>query len=131
MANDIEDVFGSGDAVEGAASSETKSDSAAPAAKTGGTTKRKASAKKATAAKKVSTTKIILQKNDEIPPSGLFIGHNGVGYMLKPGVPVDVPDFLLDVLDNAVVSKPVLGEDGKIARMEDSPRFPYQVVREK
>jgi hypothetical protein len=85
-------------------------------------------AKKKAAVKK---TKIILQKNDDIPPSGLFIGHNGTGYQLKPSKAVEVPDFLLDVLDNAVVKKPVMGENGLISRYEDSPRFPYTVVRDK
>jgi len=79
----------------------------------------------------VPRTRIILQKNDDIPPSGLFIGHNGVGYNLKPSKEVDVPDFLLNVLDDAVVKKPVIGDNGRISHYEDSPRFPYTVVRKR
>ena len=92
----------------------------------------KAAPKKAAPKKdEVKRTWIILQKNDEIPPNGLFIGHNGVGYNLKAGQKAHVPDFLLNVLDDAVVTKPVVGDNGRVIGYEDSPRFPYQVVREK
>lgn len=94
------------------------------------TAAKKPAAKK-TSGDEVKRTWIILQKNDEIPPSGLFIGHNGVGYNLKAGKKAHVPDFLLDVLDNAVVKKPVIGDNGRVVGYEDSPRFPYQVVRDK
>lgn len=79
----------------------------------------------------VKRIRIILAKNDDVPPSGLFIGHNGTGYQLKPGKPADVPEFLLDVLDNAVVKRPIVSDNGRITGYEDSPRFPYQVVRDK
>lgn len=97
-------------------------------------TKKAAPKKSATGPSKGDSTKrvwIILAKNPDIPPSGLFIGHNGVGYNLKAGKKASVPEFLLDVLDNAVVKRPVVGDNGRITGYEDSPRFPYQVVREK
>lgn len=92
---------------------------------------KKAAPKKDSGKKAVKRVRIILAKNDDVPPSGLFIGHNGVGYQLKAGKPADVPEFLLDVLDNAVVKRPVVGDNGRVIGFEDSPRFPYQVVREK
>ena len=115
--SDIDDVFG------GKVEAEAPTEAEAP----------KAAAPKKAAPKKdeVKRTWIVLQKNDEIPPSGLYIGHNGVGYNLKSGKKAHVPDFLLDVLDNAVVKKPIMGDDGRITGYEDSPRFAYQVVREK
>lgn len=88
--------------------------------------------KAAPAAKKdAARVKIILAKNDEVPPSGLFLGHNGIGYNLKAGKEADVPEFLLDILDNAVVKRPIVGDNGRVKGYEESPRFPYQVVRSK
>ena len=118
--DNIEDVFGAG-----GEAGETEQPEEKPAPK--------ARAKKAPAKKKdeVERTRIILAKNDDIPPSGLFIGHNGVGYNLLPGKEADVPNFLLNVLDDAVVKKPVIGDNGRVIRYEDSPRFPYQVVRKR
>ena len=113
----IEDVFGPGSDAE----AETAPADPAP--------KKAAPRRSAPKKEGPKRTKIILQKNSDIPPSGLFIGHNGVGYNLKPGKEADVPDFLLNVLDDAVVRKPVMGDNGRVARYEDSPRFPYQVVR--
>lgn len=111
------------DGVFGGSVAETPEEKPAPA--------KKPAAKKASGKKEVKRIRIILAKNDDVPPSGLFIGHNGVGYQLKPGKPADVPEFLLGVLDDAVVKRPVVGDNGRITGFEDSPRFPYQVVRDK
>ena len=75
--------------------------------------------------------KIRLEQNKEIPPSGQFIGINGVGYLLVPGVDVEVPEFLLDALDAAVEDVPVLDERGNVAGYQKKTRFPYQVVRDR
>ena len=75
--------------------------------------------------------RIILEENDQIPPTGQFVGVNGVGYLIKPGVPVDVPESVLDVLDNAVMSAPVKDEDDRVVGYRDRLRFPYRIVREK
>ena len=120
--SDIEDVFGPGE-VEPVAPEPVKADLTKAPSKG----KSKPAPKKA----EVERTWVILQKNDEIPPTGLYIGHNGVGYKLVAGKKANVPNFLLDILDNAVVKKPIVDDDGRIAGYEDSPRFPYQVVREK
>ena len=77
----------------------------------------------------VERVDIILQKNPDIPPSGLFLGHNGVGYQLKPGKKARVPVFLLDILDNAVTKLPIVDDLGRVVGYEDSLRFSYQVVR--
>ena len=75
--------------------------------------------------------KIRLEQNKEIPPSGQFIGINGVGYLLVPGVDVEVPEFLLDALDAAVEDVPVLDERGNVAGYQKKTRFPYQNVRDR
>lgn len=94
-------------------------------------TSKKQAPRAASGKKAVKRVRIILAKNDEVPPSGLFLGHNGVGYNLKAGKAADVPEFLLDILDHAVVKRPVMDDNGRVKGYEDSPRFPYQVVRDK
>lgn len=91
--------------------------------------KKKAPAK--SAAPKPETVRIKLAHSKDIPPSGLYLGHNGRGYLLKPGVEADVPEFLLDVLDHAVQARPVTGPNGQVKGWEDQPRFMYSIVRNK
>ena len=74
--------------------------------------------------------KVVLQDSPEIPPTGLFIGHNGTGYILKAGVPAMVPEFLLEILDNAVMSVPVMDPDSlQVVDYRNRLRYPYQVMR--
>lgn len=44
---------------------------------------------------------IQLDEHDDIPKDGLSVSHNGVGYLIKAGEPVQVPHFLLGVLDES------------------------------
>jgi len=50
--------------------------------------------------------KIILEENDNIPPTGLFIGINGRSYLLRAGEEVDVPVEVIEVLNDAVEDVP-------------------------
>jgi hypothetical protein len=74
--------------------------------------------------------RIMLEDSDIIPPGGQFFGINGKGYKLRPGVEADVPAGIIDILDAAVGSSPVVDPDTlKVIGYRDRLRFPYRVIR--
>jgi hypothetical protein len=74
-------------------------------------------------------TWIILEENEEIPPSGQFFGHNGDGFLLKPGEAALVPNRLIEILDHAVLSVPVVDPTTKrVIGHRERMRFPYRRV---
>lgn len=74
--------------------------------------------------------RIRLEDSPEIPPTGLFLGHNGTGYVIEAGKEVDVPEFLLEILDNAVMSVPVMDPNTQqVVDYRNRLRYPYQVIR--
>jgi hypothetical protein len=71
--------------------------------------------------------KIILEENDAIPPTGLYVGFNGMGYLIRPGEEVSVPQGVVDILDNAVYTTPRLHSVTKQTVGYSSKRkYPYQ-----
>ena len=86
-------------------------------------------AAEAAAPSKPKRVKIILEENDAIPPGGQFFGVNGTGYQIQPGKEVEVPEFLLGVLDTAITTKPILNDDGQVVGSREVPRFPYRIIR--
>lgn len=74
--------------------------------------------------------KIILEENENIPPTGQFFGLNGTGYLLRAGEIAEVPQGIVDILDHAVQMVPVVDPITK-QPVDHRPkhRFAYRVVR--
>lgn len=72
---------------------------------------------------------IILEENDEIPPTGQYISCNGRPWLLRPGEPADVPEALVSVLNDAVKEVPQIDPNTRqILGFRKRLRFPYRVV---
>jgi len=73
--------------------------------------------------------RIQLEEADDIPPTGQFVGYNGVGYILRPGVPVEVPLGVKEILDNAVIDVPQIDPDTRqVIGTRPKMRYPYRLV---
>lgn len=73
--------------------------------------------------------RIVLEENDNIPPTGQFIQLNGAAFILRPGEEVDVPIGLLSVLDDAVEGVPIRDNNtSQVIGYRKKLRFPYRVV---
>jgi len=76
------------------------------------------------------TITIVLEENDNIPPTGQFISVNGRTWMLRPGEPAEVPMSLVHVLEQAVQDVPQVDPITKqIIGYRKKLRFPYREVR--
>lgn len=73
--------------------------------------------------------RIVLEDNDQIPPGGQFVSANGVAYLLQPGHEIDVPLSVVDVLDHAIVSVPIVDTGNTVIGYRDRLRMPYRYVR--
>lgn len=57
----------------------------------------------------------------------VFVGINGYGYHIPRGKTVEVPDEVIEALNNAVVTRYSSGKDGKVVAM-DAPRYAFTVL---
>jgi hypothetical protein len=100
----------------------------APAPKAAPKPKRKPAAKKVTTPKS-DRVMILLEENDDIPPNGLFLGLNGRGYILRPGEKVAVPPGIVEILENAIMSAPILDPQTKqVIGYRDRLKYPFRKV---
>lgn len=72
--------------------------------------------------------RIILEENEQIPPTGQFFGVQGKGYVLRPGEVADVPLSIIGILNTAVASTPVVDSGQRVVGYRDRLRFPYRVI---
>lgn len=78
---------------------------------------------------KADRIKIQLEENDDIPPTGLFVGVNGDSFLIRPGSEVEVPPSVVEVLRNAVTSMPTVDPtSGQVVGTRDRMRYPFRVI---
>jgi hypothetical protein len=76
-----------------------------------------------------NTIKILLEESDEIPPNGLFLQHNGRPYLLRTGMEVDIPLFLKEILDHAVITVPQVDPTTKqVTGWRSRQKYAYRVI---
>ena len=76
-----------------------------------------------------ATRRILLEESESIPPTGLFVGVNGRGFLIRPGEPVDVPLSVIEVLDHAVMSTPQMDPSTQqVTGYRERMRYPYRVL---
>lgn len=74
-------------------------------------------------------TRIILEENDNIPPTGLYLGINGKGYLLRPGEEVNAPKGIIDILDHAIELTPIVDSvSRRPIGYKNKSRYPYRRV---
>lgn len=75
------------------------------------------------------TVAIIIEENEDIPPTGLFVGVNGRGYLIKPGEKVNVPRAVVEVLEHAMMSVPQVDpQTRQVVGYRDRLRYPYRLI---
>lgn len=96
-----------------------------------GSKKKVAAAEPAPAPEAVTknTIRILLEESNDIPPSGLFLQHNGRPYMLKPGMEVDIPLFLKEILDHAIITVPQVDPiTRQVVGWRSRQKYAYRVI---
>lgn len=89
----------------------------------------KAKVRKAKTVTQSDKVTIVLEENDDIPPTGLFLGLNGRGYLIRPGEEVTIPVGVKEILDHAVMSSPQIDPATKqVVGYRDRMRYPYRLV---
>ena len=77
-----------------------------------------------------SVTRIkIFASTEEGGNHAVFVSHNGIAYLIPRDEVMDVPDELLEILNNAVTTITSPNRDGVGVITRDVPRFNYQVIR--
>lgn len=75
------------------------------------------------------TIEIILEDNDDIPPTGLFVSLNGDAYRIPKGTPCRIPKFLKQILDDAIVDVPVVDPNtGQTLEWRKKQKYAYRVL---
>lgn len=76
------------------------------------------------------SVRVMFDDVEEAVGGNIFVSINGEAFLIKTGIEVDVPDFLLDHLDNSVTGEPIVDQrTRRVAGYRNVTRFPYRVMR--
>lgn len=79
--------------------------------------------------KKEKRVKIQIEKQDSIDGmDDVKVGVNGTAYIIQRGVPVEVPESVIGVLQNSVVTKLVRNPESGDDILTDMPRILWRYV---
>jgi hypothetical protein len=85
---------------------------------------------KAKTVTKPKTVRIVLEENDNIPPTGLFVGENGRGYLIRAGEEVDVPAGIVEILTNATQAVPTVDPQSlQVVGYREKSLYPFRIVQ--
>jgi hypothetical protein len=73
--------------------------------------------------------RIVIHQNPKIPKEGIFLGLNGIQFQIKPGVEIDIPRPVRQMLDTMIETETIQLEDNK-TETRDIPRYTYTVIKE-
>ena len=73
--------------------------------------------------------RIIIHEAEDIPKEGLFISLNGYPFLCKPGVAIDIPRPVRQMLDTRITRVTKHDETGK-EYIKDVKRINYTLVKE-
>jgi hypothetical protein len=91
---------------------------------------RRARKAEAVPASPLDRVTIVLEENDNIPPTGQFFAINGKTFMLRPGEPAEVPRSIINVLEQAVQDVPQIDPTTRqVVGYRKRLRFPYRIVQ--
>lgn len=92
---------------------------------------QKAATVKAVGIPKQKMVRIVLEDNENIPPTGQPISLNGKAYIIVPGHEVDVPVGIVEILQNAITTVPIQDPaTRKVVGSKNRQRFAFRVVRD-
>ena len=73
--------------------------------------------------------RIIIHESLDIPKEGQIMGLNGYMFLAKPGIAIDLPRPVREMLDTRIVTVTTTGDDGKEYK-RDMKRVNYTLVKE-
>ena len=72
--------------------------------------------------------RILIHPNPAIPKEGIFMSLNGFGFLVKPGVEVDLPRPVVEMLETRIQTETTQDEEGNNFT-RDIPRFTFTVIK--
>lgn len=73
--------------------------------------------------------RIVIHPTAEIPKDGLFFGLNGIQYLVKAGVELDLPRPVIQMLQTRIRRDTIKGDDG-VDYHRDVQRITFTMIKE-